>query len=141
MSQRRLKPETSAQAKIVEALRAIGRVVHRVHCGTTKVRRGYMQHNEKGTPDLHVVPCFYLETKTASGELSDDQKRVHDKIRRQGGVVAVVRSSAEALAVVVGKVRPEDLETAEVRELLGSEPAKGKKARRVKATAEGMVRA
>ena len=119
MSQRRLKPETSAQAKIVEALRAIGRVVHRVHCGTTKVRRGYMQHNEKGTPDLHVVPCFYLETKSASGELSDDQKRVHDKLRAQGGIVAVV----------VGKVRPEDLETAEVRELLGEKPAKVKKPR------------
>ncbi|HVJ20149.1 MAG TPA: VRR-NUC domain-containing protein [Polyangiaceae bacterium] len=129
MSQRRLKPETSAQAKIVEALRAIGRVVHRVHCGTTKVRRGYMQHNEKGTPDLHVVPCFYLETKSASGELSDDQKRVHDKLRAQGGIVAVVRSAAEALAVVVGKVRPEDLETAEVRELLGEKPAKVKKPR------------
>lgn len=102
MTARREKPETLRQRVIVKALRSVGRIVHRLHSGKTKVRRGWMQHNEEGTPDLHVVPGFYLETKTDEGELSTEQRRVHDELRRAGGVVAVVRNAADALRVVTG---------------------------------------
>lgn len=119
-----MKDETIRQRTITQALRSVGRIVLRTHSGKVRVKGGWMQQNESGTPDLHVVPNFYLETKTLTGSLSDDQKRVHEKIRRQGGVVAVVRTAAQALAVVVGKVKPEDLDS--IADLLGEKPARVK---------------
>jgi hypothetical protein len=115
--------EADIQRRIIAALEKVGRLVVRVHSGKIRKNGTWMRLAPVGFPDLLVVasPPVFIEVKSATGRLSDDQKRVHDKIRRQGGVVAVVRSSAEALAVVVGKVRPEDLETAEVQALLGGE--------------------
>jgi hypothetical protein len=101
MTPRREKPETLRQRAIVFALRRAGHIVLRTHSGKVKVRGGWMQQNEEGTPDLHVVPSTYLETKTDDGKLSDVQRAMHEKLRRRGGVVAVVRSAAEALRAVM----------------------------------------
>ncbi len=101
MTPRREKPETLRQRAIIKALRTAGYIVMRTHAGKVKVRGGYMQQNEAGTPDLHVVPGTYLETKTEDGDLSADQRKMHAKLRRAGGRVETVRTVADALVAVL----------------------------------------
>lgn len=64
-----------------------------------------MQLAEEGTPD-HVVSSpngltTWLETKTPIGKLNDAQKTWHERAKRNGHRVAVVRTPAEALAAVM----------------------------------------
>jgi hypothetical protein len=102
----RSKPETSLQARIVSALEAIGFLVVRTQAGKAKVRGGWMQLGPKGFPDLWVVGRTLLEVKTDDGELSPEQLAMHDRIRRAGELVAVVRTPAEAIrAVSSGRIR------------------------------------
>jgi hypothetical protein len=102
----RSKPETSLQARIVSALEAIGFLVIRVHSGTVKVKRGWMQLGPEGFPDLWVVGHMLLEVKTGKGKVSPEQLAMHARIRRAGELVAVVRTPAEAIrAVSSGRIR------------------------------------
>ncbi len=92
--------ESDRQAAIVEALARVGRLAIRVQSGKVKVRGGWMTLAPNGTPDLYVLGWGWLECKAEAGKLSADQLTMHDRIRRAGERVAVVRTPAEALAAV-----------------------------------------
>jgi hypothetical protein len=54
------------------------------------------------TPDMvgqTVAQFLALEVKTATGRLSDQQRNFIEAINRAGGLAAVVRSGAEAIAI------------------------------------------
>jgi Holliday junction resolvase len=89
-----VKPENRIVANILTALRRRGIYARRIH-GT-----GWQQ---PGLPD--VICCVAgmlvgLEVKTETGRLSKIQEREIGLIRKAGGVAGVVRSVAEALAIV-----------------------------------------
>jgi hypothetical protein len=96
--------ETDLYDPIKKTLERIGCIVTRVHSGKVKVRGGWMQLADEGTPDHHVMcpdgSSFWLETKTQEGDLSPAQRRWHERAKKSGHRVAVVRSPREALAVV-----------------------------------------
>lgn len=54
----------------------------------------------RGWPDLTVIypsgAVIFIEMKTKTGRLSPDQVRVHALLRKQKGIVYVVRSLQEA---------------------------------------------
>lgn len=60
----------------------------------------------RGIPDLHLAvvtpsyPGLYIETKTTSGDLSDDQIIAHAYLRAQGYDVTVVRNLEQFQSVV-----------------------------------------
>ena len=61
----------------------------------------------KGAPDLFCTVLFrglsialYLEVKTPEGSVDPHQRQWHSAARRGGNNVAVIRSVADALAVV-----------------------------------------
>lgn len=96
--------ETDLYDPIKKTLERFGHIVTRVHSGKVKVRGGWMQLADPGTPD-HVC-CSpnglttWLETKTPVGKLSPAQVAWHERAKRNGHRVAVVRSPAEALKAV-----------------------------------------
>lgn len=101
--------ETELQASIVSALERLGHIVIRVQSGKVKVRGGWMQLAPEGTPDLCVLGPPYptllttttwLETKVQGGKLRPAQVAWHERAKKGGHRVAVVRSVAEALAAV-----------------------------------------
>ena len=56
-----------------------------------------------GIPDLMLVfkgQYYGLEIKTTSGKLSENQKNMHDIIKKSGGKVAVVRSISDTEKVI-----------------------------------------
>jgi hypothetical protein len=81
--------------------------VHRLHSGSVKVRGGYLELEDAGTPDVlallrgaaGIVP-IYFETKTNDGKLRPSQQAEHAELRRLGFRVEVPRSLAEAMTVV-----------------------------------------
>ena len=92
MSRRKSKVDQN-QAEIVAALRAVGASVECLHSVGG------------GVPDLLVGSrgvTYLMEVKTATGSLTPDQERWHPAWR---GQVAVVRSVAEAYAVIGVEVR------------------------------------
>ncbi len=102
--------ETELYDPIKKTLERIGCIVTRVHSGKVKVRGGWMQLADPGTPDHHVMSpggvATWLETKTAEGDLNPAQKAWHERARKAGHRVRVVRSPAEAVAAVT-KADPE----------------------------------
>lgn len=96
--------ETDLYDPIKKTLERFGHLVTRVHSGKVKVRGGWMQLADPGTPDHHVVASFgvsgWLETKTPVGKLSEAQKRWHARARSLGQRVNVVRSVEEAIAAI-----------------------------------------
>lgn len=94
--------EADRQAAIVEALASVGRMAFRVQSGKVKVRGGWMQLAPTGTPDLYVLGWGWLECKAEKGKLSPAQLAMHDRIRIAGERVAVVKTPAEAIRMVVG---------------------------------------
>jgi hypothetical protein len=84
-------------------------VAHRLHSGKVKVRRGWMQLEPKGTPDVLALlrngPMqmhwpVYFETKALDGEERASQVKRHRELRAIGFRVEVPRSLPEAMAVV-----------------------------------------
>ena len=57
-----------------------------------------------GVPDLLVVYApgkhIWLEVKTPTGKVTPKQKAYHEKLRKQGERVYVVRSKEEAISIV-----------------------------------------
>ena len=96
------KPETLLQVGIVDALRTAGYLVLRLQSGKAKVQGGWMQLCPEGTPDLLVVGRCFLEVKTKDGALTEEQEKMHRKIRQQGVPVHTVRTAREALEAVQG---------------------------------------
>lgn len=97
--------ETSLYDPIKKALERCGHIVTRVHSGKVKVRGGWMQLADPGTPDHHVMSpngqSTWLETKTPVGKLNEAQLAWHERAKRNGHRVKVVRSAAEALVAVM----------------------------------------
>lgn len=94
--------ETQLQASIVDSLEKMGYLVIRVQSGKVRVRGGWMQLAPEGTPDLCVLSSHttWLETKTLTGRLRPAQVAWHERAKKGGHRVAVVRSVAEALTAV-----------------------------------------
>ncbi len=95
--------EGDIQAAILEAFHDMGVLAWRVQSGTVKVRGGRMNLAPAGTPDIHVlVPpngrFLGLEVKAPDGRVRAAQIAWHERARRDGAAVAVVRSVAEAIA-------------------------------------------
>ena len=96
----------SETSEIVAPLvRAINQVPYcwaeRLQCGSA--RGGRMQLCAAGTPDIVVAVrgmLIFLEAKAVGGKVSAAQMTTHERIRRAGGIVHVVRSVAEGLAIV-----------------------------------------
>lgn len=102
--------ETDLYDPIKKTLERFGHIVTRVHSGKVKVRGGWMQLADPGTPDHHVMSpgglSTWLETKTPTGSLSHAQKAWHERAKKEGHRVAVVRSPREALEAVAYKGPP-----------------------------------
>jgi hypothetical protein len=104
-------PETILQGKIMAALGLLPGVVPwrnavgtAVYEGGARVEYGV---GGKGAPDLFCTVQFrglsialYLEVKTPEGSVDPHQRQWHSAARRGGNNVAVIRSVADALAVV-----------------------------------------
>ena len=98
--------ETDISRAIVKMLSSLGHLVVRVQSGKVQTSSGsWMQMAEKGCPDLICLSSggvtTWLEVKTPIGSLNADQKAWHERAKRNGHRVAVVRSPAEALAAVM----------------------------------------
>lgn len=102
--------ETDLYDPIKKTLERIGCIVTRVHSGKVKVKGGWMQLADEGTPDHHVMcpdgSSVWLETKTEEGKLSPAQRRWHERAKRNGHKVAVVRDPRQALAAVGQRAGP-----------------------------------
>jgi Holliday junction resolvase len=88
------QPESRLSRQIMEALRARGAFVFKVHGGPTMMN---------GLPD--IIVCYRgwyigLETKLPGGRTSAVQNLRHGQITEAGGVARVVHSVAEAVAVL-----------------------------------------
>lgn len=104
--------ETDLSRAITKALTQLGHVVIRVQSGKVFVGNQYsssghwVQLADKGTPDRVVLShggiTTWLEVKTPKGRLSPEQVRWHERAKKGGHRVAVVRSVAEALQAVKG---------------------------------------
>ena len=104
-------PETILQGKIMESLGLLPGVVPwrnavgtAVYEGGARVEYGV---GGKGAPDLFCTVQFrglsialYLEVKTPEGSVDPHQRQWHSAARRGGNNVAVIRSVADALAIV-----------------------------------------
>ncbi len=104
-------PETILQAQIMRALGQMqGVVVWRNAVGTAVYEGGARVEygvGGKGAPDLFCTVQFrglsialYLEVKTPEGSVDPHQRQWHSAARRGGNNVAVIRTVADALAVV-----------------------------------------
>lgn len=104
-------PETILQGKIMAALGlAPGVVPWRNAVGTAVYESGARVEygvGGKGAPDLFCTVQFrglsialYLEVKTPEGSVDPHQRQWHSAARRGGNNAAVIRSVADALAVV-----------------------------------------
>lgn len=96
--------ETEISRTIRQALTAAGYLVERVNSGKVPTRNGWYAGATPGCPDTIVVaPVFaygWLETKTDEGELNENQRKWHERARRKGVRVAVVRTARDAVRVV-----------------------------------------
>ena len=104
-------PETILQGKIMDSLGLLpGVVPWRYSVGTAVYDSGARVEygvGGKGAPDLFCTVLFrglsialYLEVKTPEGSVDPHQRQWHSAARRGGNNVAVIRSVADALAVV-----------------------------------------
>jgi hypothetical protein len=97
---RKTKGETELQRAIKKALEALGVWVIRTQTsGRTGPRS--IATGEPGMPDLYAVGLGWLEVKTETGKLSEDQRAWHARAQALGVRVAVVRSVKEAVEVVL----------------------------------------
>lgn len=99
-----MSSETALSKSITKALQALGCIVIRVQSGVLRFGGRVVRCAPKGTPDLVVLMkggrTIWLEIKTASGKVSEEQQRTHGHWRSIGHTVAVVKSVAEAVKVV-----------------------------------------
>ncbi len=95
-----MKPETAISRDIQAALTAVGIPCIRVQSGKVKVRGGWMQLADEGTPDLWT-PWGWLEVKTAGGLLRPAQESWRERMARWGVRVATVTSARAAVDVAL----------------------------------------
>jgi hypothetical protein len=99
-------PEREIQKSILQYLGYKGYVCKRNNAGmmfsTYKGRDRAIKIGEAGWPDIEGMTkqgrYFGLEVKTRKGVLSDNQKRVGERILASGGMWLVVRSVEDVMA-------------------------------------------
>jgi hypothetical protein len=56
-----------------------------------------------GIPDIHIPALsLFIEMKTPTGKVSPVQKEMHERLRKDGQIVAVCYSTQQAIDVVTG---------------------------------------
>lgn len=104
-AKRGANPETALQSSIVEALQRSGCYVERRNTGMVETKQGTRVHlAPPGTPDLFVLlpdgRAWFVEVKTLAGAVTAIQREKHAALRAAGGLVDVVHSVDEALALL-----------------------------------------
>lgn len=77
-----------------------GVIAYRIQSGKVRVRGGWMHLAEPGTPDIGCMVrglSVFFEAKAPRGVLSDEQLRWHERARRAGAIVVVIRKPSTAL--------------------------------------------
>jgi hypothetical protein len=105
--------ETALQSDIANALRAAGCYVERRNTGLVETKNGTRVYlAPHGTPDLFVLlpsgQAWFVEVKTDTGTVTPIQREKHAELRAAGGLVDVVRSVGEVLALLIqyrGEIR------------------------------------
>lgn len=101
----RVESESSLQKRVMVALAVRGALVWRNNVGAVRKGQRWIKYGlEKGSSDLVCMApngcVFFVEMKREKyGLISEHQKRFIDKVRRWNGVVGVVTSVDEALAL------------------------------------------
>ncbi|MCM1597562.1 putative transcriptional regulator [Latilactobacillus phage TMW 1.1397 P1] len=103
-------PETKIQNEIRIALSKHDCTVFRANVGKVMMNNGrwFDTGLPKGHPDLYGFrhsdgKCFYVEVKTKTGRLRDDQKRFAEYVRQFPVLYGVARSAEDAVNIIEGK--------------------------------------
>ena len=103
-------PETKIQNEIRIALSKHDCTVFRANVGKVMMNNGrwFDTGLPKGHPDLYGFrhsdgKCFYVEVKTKTGRLRDDQKRFAEYVRQFPVLYGVARSAEDAINIIEGK--------------------------------------
>lgn len=100
-------PEGKVKAEVERYLKTIGALSLRTGAGLVVVGDRKFSTGRAGGSDLTVLlqGGFWLsvETKSASGTLSDLQRRYGEKVTALGGLFVVARSSADVRAALVAR--------------------------------------
>jgi hypothetical protein len=89
---------------VIEALNAIPNVIaFRIHSGRKNLGGRWIHLGPKGMPDVGVCvrgKALFFEAKIDKNQPTEDQLRQHERLRRAGADVRVIRSVGEALDAV-----------------------------------------
>ena len=103
--------ETTISKSIRDALTALGIWNIRIQSGMLKIGNRFVHLAPKGTADV-LLPsydgkgrCGWLEIKTESGTVSEDQLKFQDKCTQLNVKSAIVRSASEAIETVKNWVK------------------------------------
>jgi hypothetical protein len=89
--------ETQLSRSIQDALAGVGLWCIRVHSGKVRVRGGWLQLAEPGTPDLYCIALCWFEVKLPGQKPNADQLKWHARAKAMGEKVYVVSSVEEAV--------------------------------------------
>ena len=103
-------PETKIQNEIRIALSKHDCTVFRANVGKVMMNNGrwFDTGLPKGHPDLYGFrhsdgKCFYVEVKTKTGRLRDDQKRFAEYVKQFPVLYGVARSAEDAVNIIEGE--------------------------------------
>lgn len=100
-------PEALVSAAVDRYLKKIGAINIRTNAGAWQDESGhYIQGAKAGTSDKTccVAGAFVaIETKSATGKLTDAQQRYQARVERLGGLYIAARSAADVRAALVAR--------------------------------------
>lgn len=94
-----MKPETELQKRIQDSLERMGIWVIPMAVTGKRSNRS-VRTGEPGMPDLCLPTLGWLEVKIGDGDLSEDQRKWHERARKWGVWVATAWSLEEAIRLV-----------------------------------------
>jgi hypothetical protein len=81
---RKTETETQISKRICDYVKGLGHRIYRMNAGRVKVKGGWFNLNEPGTPDLLIIaygiPCF-VEVKKQGEKPTETQQAYHEKLR------------------------------------------------------------
>ena len=93
--------ESEIQKQVIAYLKVCGFMVYRMNSGYVKKN---VKLSPPGTPDILVISpygkIYWLEIKTATGQLRDSQKEMHEKLRSYGQEILVIRSVKDVQEII-----------------------------------------
>lgn len=96
--------EAAIQREIMQAARAMGHKAFRMNAGKVRVKGGFMELAEDGTPDLLIIMSrgrsLWVEVKKPGEEPAVVQRLRHRELRNMGHAVTVARSVEEFIKAV-----------------------------------------